>query len=327
LVRDSVELFLNFAEITAQTEYDVGIRKQGYLWVTTDDARAEHQRTLVARQHTWGQTDIEILDGDQVRDRWPYVSRDALQARFRPGDGFLDPKALTLGLLAASRALIVVNSEVTGFAVEGDRLRGVVTGNGTIATDTAVIAAGPFSGEVAALAGVTLPISTVARHKVVLPEVPEVPRDAPMTIDDDTGAHWRPALSGAYVLYTDPTTPPDPPSEDVPPDHNLALKVLDPNSPVSVARVAPFWKAVWEWGVATWLMHSGQYTMTPDHRPLIGPLGPGGLWINTGYSGHGIMGGPAGSRRLVDVLTGTTPNSDNPFNPDRDFVARELDLL
>jgi sarcosine oxidase subunit beta len=96
---------------------------------------------------------------------------------------------------------------------------------------------------------------------------------------------------------------------------------------VSVARVAPFWKAVWERGVATWLMHSGQYTMTPDHRPLIGPLGPDGLWINTGYSGHGIMGGPAGSRRLVDVLTGTAPNSDNPFSPDRDFVARELDLL
>jgi hypothetical protein len=39
------------------------------------------------------------------------------------------------------------------------------------------------------------------------------------------------------------------------------------------------------------------------------------------------MGGPAGSRRLVDVLTGTTPNEDNAFRPDRDFVARELDLL
>ncbi len=40
--------------------------------------------------------------------------------------------------------------------------------------------------------------------------------------------------------------------------------------------------------------------MTPDQRPLIGETAVGGLWVNTGYSGHGVMAGPGGS----DVITG-----------------------
>ncbi len=60
------------------------------------------------------------------------------------------------------------------------------------------------------MAGVDLPLEAVIRHKVVVPDLPAVPQWAPMTIDDDTGAHWRPALAGAYLLHTDPSTPPGP---------------------------------------------------------------------------------------------------------------------
>src|SRR5881409_2818027 len=33
LVRESVEIFLDYANVTGQTTYDAGIRQQGYLWV------------------------------------------------------------------------------------------------------------------------------------------------------------------------------------------------------------------------------------------------------------------------------------------------------
>ena len=148
-----------------------------------------------------------------------------------------------------------------------------------------------------------------------------------MTIDDDTGAHWRPALRGAYVLFTDPATPPGPPLEDVPPDHRLAAALLEPSSPVSVARASPFWAELWERNATTWLMQSGQYTMTPDHRPLVGPSAIEGLYLNTGYSGHGIMGSPAASRVLVDVMVGRVASEANAFRPDRRFAERALDVL
>lgn len=327
LVRESVALFLSFNDVTGQGDYDLAVRQQGYLWLTTDELRAGRQRTLVAQQHGWGQDDVELLDGDEVRSRWPYVRDEVLQARWRAGDGFLDPKALTLGLVAGSRAPVCTGCEVTGFRTANGRLTGVETNRGVVACESAVIAAGPFSGVVGALAGLRFPLTTVARHKVVMPDVPEVPPCAPMTIDDDTGAHWRPALRGAYLLHTDPTTPPSPPADDVTPDHRFAQGLLDPASPVSVARVSDFWERVWARGAAHWFMQSGHYTMTPDHRPLLGPSDLPGLYLNTGYSGHGIMGSPAGSRRFIDVLTGRTRTEDNAFRPNRAFSPRDLDVL
>ena len=44
--------------------------------------------------------------------------------------------------------------------------------------------------------------TTFLRHKVVLPDVPAVPQWAPLVFDEDTGAHWRPALRGAYALIS-----------------------------------------------------------------------------------------------------------------------------
>ena len=54
-------------------------------------------------------------------------------------------------------------------------------------------------------------------------------------------------------------------------------------------------------------------------------MGPDGLFVNTGYSGHGIMGSPAGSRHLVDVMLGDV--DANPFRVDREMIERERDVL
>jgi sarcosine oxidase, subunit beta len=321
LVRESVDLYRNFAEATDQREYDPAVRQQGYLWVTCDAAIAAWQRELVARQQRWGLDDVEILAGDEVRRRFPYIAPAAIQARFRAGDGLLDQKRAALGLAAASGATIVTSCGATGFRLAGGRLAAVETTAGPIATGTAVIAAGPFAGPLAATAGLTLPLTNIRRQKVILPELPQAPPSAPMTIDDDTGTHWRPALRGAYLLGADLDTPPGPPLEDVPPDAGLALRLLDPTSPLAAARIAPFWAAVWAHGGAHWAIQAGQYTMTPDSRPLIGPTAIPGLWLNAGYGGHGVMASPGGSHLLLDLLTGQRAPADNPFRPDRAFTT------
>jgi sarcosine oxidase subunit beta len=177
-----------------------------------------------------------------------------------------------------------------------------------------------MSGPLAALAGVELPVVTVRRQKLVLPDLPETPSDAPMTIDEDTGAHWRPAHGGAWLLHADPTDRPSEPTMDVPTDHRFAFRLLDPASPSSVARVVPFWRGVWERGSRHWMLQAGQYTVTPDHRPLIGETEVAGLFVNTGYSGHGIMLAPAGGRVLADALT-TQVAATGPFAPDRTMTS------
>jgi glycine/D-amino acid oxidase-like deaminating enzyme len=147
-----------------------------------------------------------------------------------------------------------------------------------------------------------------------------------MTIEFETGAHWRPALEGAYALWTAPA-PSEPPLEDVPTSTDFAFGLLDPKSDHALARIVPLWKDVWESPTLTWSIQAGQYDYTRDHRPLIGPSSVPGLALNTGYSGHGIMGSIGGSRLLVDVVTGKVPSANNPFRPDRHMSERAFDVL
>jgi sarcosine oxidase, subunit beta len=335
LVRESIAVFESFGDHVrlGGEAADVGLVHGGYLWLTTTPTGAARQRALVERQRSWGLTDVDLLDGDEARRRFPYLAPEVVSARFRAGDGWLDPKRVTNGFAAGSGATFCLETGATGFERQrgpggpGDRVKGVRTTRGTIWCDSVVVACGPFSGVVAGLAGLRLDLALRVRQKLVMPEVPEVPPDAPMTIDEDTGAHWRPALRGAYLLYTRHDTPAGPPLEDVPTTAGFYFDLLDPRRPTSVARIAPFWRAVWERNADPWFLMGGQYTYTLDHRPLLGPTDVPGLALNTGYSGHGIMGSPGGARVAVDALLGRLPPAENPFRPDRPLAEREVDVL
>jgi sarcosine oxidase subunit beta len=327
LVRESLLTFERFAEIAELPGYDVGLRHRGYLFVTTSAEMARRQAERVEAQRGWGVADVELLNGAEVRYRFPYLAEEIVSARFRAKDGFIDPKRLTYGYARASAASFVLDTAVTGFHFSGGRLDAVTTSRGTIATDAVVLAAGPFSGQLAARAGLDLGLTTVRRQKVILPDVPAVPADAPMVIDEDNGAHWRPVFGGAYLIYTDPATPPTPPAWDVPTSGDDAFMLLDPSSEHNVARAAPFWRKVWEDGTAHWAIQAGQYTYTRDHRPILGPGPIPGLHLNLGYSGHGVMGSAAGSRRVIDLLLGQEDPAANPFRWDRPVAERPYDVI
>jgi sarcosine oxidase, subunit beta len=330
LVLESIGIFTRFAGYVGVGGLDIGLRQQGYLWLSTTAEGAARQRALVEQQHGWGLADVELLDGDEARARFPYLAPEVVSARYRAADGWLDVKRVTNGFAAgasARGATFCLETAATGFERASGRITGVRTSRGTIGCEWAVIAAGPFSGEVASWAGLSLDLILRIRQKLVMPYVPEVPPEAPMTIDEDTGAHWRPALEGAYLLYTQHDTPAGPPLENVPTAADFYAGLLDPRSPHAVARIAPFWRAVWERNDDLWFLMGGQYTYTADHRPLLGPTHIPGLALNTGYSGHGIMGSPAGSRLAVDALLGKVTPGENPFRSDRRMTKRAFDVL
>src|SRR5262245_635851 len=327
LVRESVEFFHHFEEETGLTGHSLGLETRGYLWVATDAALAARQCALVERQRAWGLDDVELIARADLLRRFPYLGETALQARFRAGDGWLDPRRLTTGLVRASRARVVAPVEVTGLVAEGGAVRGVVTERGTISAAAVVIAAGNRSAALVAPLGLVLPIALVRRHRLVMLDVPEVPRDAPMTIDEATGTHWRPAGGGAHVMWPDPDEPTGESLDDVPTSESFAFAVLDPASPKAAARLAPFWRSVWERGTSPWLLKAGQYDLTPDHRALLGATPLPGLFLDTGHSGHGVMTSVGAARRVVDAVLGRLRPEDNPFRFDRDMSARERDVL
>jgi len=314
-MRESLELLERFAEVTGQTAFDPALRRRGYLWVTSREDVAAHQRELVDRQRQLGVDGVEVIAGEELRRRFPHLGAAALQARFRLGDGFLSPRQVTFGLAAGSGAGVLCNCRVTGLDVAGDRVRAVRTTRGGISAGAVVIACGPLSGALAGLAGVQLPVTAVRRHKLVCPDLPAVPAEAPMTIDEDTGAHWRPYLRGAAMLWNDPATPPSPPDAEISVDPTFAEAVLDPAQPTAVARLTPLLAAAWRSGAPRWV-EVGHYTMTPDHLPLVGATAVDGLLVNTGYCGHGVMMSAGTGRRLAAAVTGG-PDPDDPFDPGR----------
>jgi sarcosine oxidase, subunit beta len=342
MVREGVELFDAFGERTGLSGWELGLRHGGYLFCSLTDDTVERSRRLVERQREWGLTDVVLLSGDEARARWPWLSPDVRGARYRAGDGWLNVKRLTIGYAAAASnpsrisdgasgggATFVTDAAVTGITAEGDRVTGVRSSRGDVSAPSVVVAAGPFLGTVAAMAGVEVELRPTRRQKLVIPELPAVPPDAPMTIEEETAAHWRPAMRGCLALFTDPGTAESEPQDPVPIDQSWAFGLLDPSSDYALARVAPFWRDVWAGGAPSvhWYLQAGQYEYTPDRRPYLGPIGPDGLYLNGGYSGHGIMAGAGGSRRVVDLMIGAADPDANPLRPDRPMDVREHDIL
>jgi len=112
--------------------------------------------------------DAELLDREGVRRLYPFLNFD--QARFPIQGGLLQRRGGTVrhdavawgyARAASDRGVdIVQNCAVTGFLREGDRITGVETTRGTIRAKKVAMAVAGHSSEVAAMAGLRLPIES-----------------------------------------------------------------------------------------------------------------------------------------------------------------------
>ncbi len=311
MMRESIAFYEDFAQHTGLPGHTIGIHQQGYLFLTGHPSGADALRQRVEGQHWLGLRDVEFLTGDEVRRRFPFVGDEALAGTFRQKDGWISAHEAAFGLARASGAQVVLRTAVTGFALSGGRIAGVHTTAGHIATPIVVIAAGPYFGRVAALLDVDLRLRIIRRHRVTIGQHPLVPQHAPMVIDQDTGAHWRPEKPGAALAWAQAHEPAGEPVDDVRPNPMFVHEVME-----AVSRFCPFWIDVAESLKAGQVyLSAGQYTVSLDDKPIIGPHpGLSGLYFNGGYSGHGIMGAPGGGRLLADLVTGTVSDQDNPFS-------------
>lgn len=311
MMRESIAFYEAFAERTGLRDYDIGVHQQGYLFLTTQPGGLEAFRQRVGAQHRLGLTDVELLDGAQVRDRFPYISEEVTAGTFRQRDGWLSAHEAAYGFARSSAAQVFPDTQVTDITLTAGRVSGVVTVHGSVATPIVVLAAGPYSARVAASAGVELPLNIIRRHRLTIGQHALIPQGAPMTVDQDTGAHWRPESPGAALAWAQPNEPPGEPVDEVIPNAMFPFEVLE-----GVSRLCPFWIEVAESLKRDQVfLTAGQYTVTPDDKPIIGPHPDvAGLYFNLGYSGHGVMAAPGGGRLLADLVTGGMEDEDNPFS-------------
>ena len=141
--------------------------------------------------------------------------------------------------------------------MDGKDVRGVVTDQGTIETDTVVCAAGVWSPEFARTAGVELPVEPVFREVVTTRPVAELPEPIPLTVDFTTGFYFHREGPGLLIGMSDRNQAP---GFDAPTDPAWLEHVTE-----VAARRAP---SFLDMGLAHgW---KGYYEITPDHNALVG---------------------------------------------------------
>lgn len=316
VMKESLAFYERFVDKLGLPDYDIGLHQQGYLFVTSEETTATLMRKRVAYQNCHGLSDVEYLEGAALHQRYSYLAPEALAATFRAKDGWLSGHEVVSGFRNAARRYDVsffVETEVQEVVHRGGRVTGVRTSGGVISADAVVLAAGPYTAQLAKSVGIDLPLSPVRRHRVVIGSHPSIPHWAPMTIDEDFGAHWRPEGPGAALAWAEPEEP-SPPQRHVSPDPNFVFRVME-----GVYRLSPFWLDVAETLKRdNVFLFAGQYTVTPDHNPIIGSVADlSGLWVISGFSGHGVMAAPASARLLADQICGNLSDDGNPFALDR----------
>jgi sarcosine oxidase subunit beta len=271
----------------------VDVHRQGYLFLLGDEARAAEFRANLAMQQGLG-TPVRWLDPGEIAALVPGLRvDDLLGATYCPDDGWARPPLVAAAFARRAEALgvrVFEGCPVTGIATAGDRVTGVATRDGAIAAPIVVDAAGPWATEVAALAGIALPMVPVCRQVFRTAPFAGVDAGAPLTIDVASGLWFRPHEGGFWWGVSDEGEPPSL-IKHLAPDwaaHTAAL-ALDRLPAFAAARIVGGW--------------SGFYAMTPDAHGLIGGFSQlRGFYCATGFSGHGFQHSPATGLLLSEII-------------------------
>jgi len=297
MARYSLRFYERFDEVMAGAwgTPQAHFHPRGYLVLLDERIRAAflHKYQLQRRMGV----EVEVLSPAQVRELVPDLwVEDITEAIYARRDGYLNPRGALQGFAERSRELHCawLQDEVIGLTFEQERTATVRTRvTGDIATPTVVLAAGPWSQQVAALAGIQLPVLPVRRQAcyVTLPRPPGY--KLPMVIDS-SDVHFRhdtetdDHLILSYII------------RDEPPGFNF-----DWDASRFDAHILPAMRRRLPSCADLQLQRgwAGHYEVTPDENPILGPHPEHpSLFLATGFSGHGVMLAPATGKLLSEII-------------------------
>jgi D-hydroxyproline dehydrogenase subunit beta len=273
--------------------------------------------------------DARVIDANEARRLEPDLTPRIEAAVYYPEDAQVQPAIVTEALMGSARlhgARLLENTPVigplldssgslTGVTTPGEKLRGHV-----------LIAAGPWSGEVAGLLGVRLPVrprrgellvTTRMRHRI-FHKVYDA--DYVGAVGSDDGALQTSSVvestgSGTVLIGSS--------RQQVGFDERFRVDVLSEIAAKAI-RLFPFLAEA-----TVMRSYGGFRPFTPDHLPIIGedPRIPG-LWYATGHEGAGIGLCLATAELIRDLMQGHPTRIDTaPYSPARASLAPYLEAV
>jgi sarcosine oxidase, subunit beta len=298
--RLNAALALRSLEAYARLGADMDHRRVGYLFLLGPEHVDAFERA-VALQRELG-IPSELVTPARARELAPPIDPDRYAlAAFCPIDGHARPLAAAQAYADGLRrrgGRLVTGTEVTGIDVRDGEIAAVRTSAGVVRTSTVVCAAGAWSREVGALAGVELDVTPLRRQIAFTPPTPLSTPGLPFTIDLASTFYFHGAGDGLLLGMSDPDE-----------EHGFHLPYEErwlPTLRAAAARCAP---ALADLPLGDgW---AGLYEVTPDASALIGEAPEVGRFLYaTGFSGHGFCQAPAAGEIVADLVLGREPFVD-----------------
>jgi len=304
LARESLGFFQRFEK---ETGYPCDFRTTGFLSGTRHRDLAAFE-ALLSLLRSEG-VKAERLTSSEAKGIEPQLDvSDYAAVVHDPEAGYADPIATAVGFARAAEArgaVVLEDRDVSSVITRSGRIAGVqVRGRSTIATERVILAAGNWTRELARALRVPLPLRFVRGDIVILRRPVGFGSPPKIHFDFYGNTYARPeGEKDMLVGYMDT----DPrktirrhllPDDSVPSSTVRDLRTrLMRRFPV-MARAQP--RGGW----------AGVYDVTPDSYPILDQVGPEGLYVAAGFSGHGFKLSPEVGRLMAEfVATGRRPET------------------
>jgi 4-methylaminobutanoate oxidase (formaldehyde-forming) len=305
----AVEWLLRFGRDTGQP---LEIVRSGSLKAARrpEDAATLDEEAARGRRLGLG---TRLVSGEDAHRMHPFFQpTGVLSVLHTPEDAYFEPSHVAIGYARAAGDLGVAlrpRSTVTGILVERGVVQGVETDQGAIESPIVVDAAGAWARQVAASAGIHVPM-VPTRHQVLITEpVAGVRPELPIVRVMDAAVYVRPYgdgfLAGGYE--TDPTQfdmdalPKGFSIADTPLDLAVLRRLM--------ARVREQLPVLHDAPVRAY--RGGLPTMTPDGQHIVGPVpGARGLFVASGCNVAGLSIAPAIGEQLAAWIVDGRPTED-----------------
>jgi sarcosine oxidase subunit beta len=305
--------------LSRELNYNIMLSQRGMLIAAHTPAQMEICARIANAMQLNG-VDGHLMGADEALRRIPLLNQTS-DARFKCLGGVWQGRAgvarhdaVAWGYARAASDLgvdIIENCTVTGLDIQAGRIVGLETDLGPIRTPRVGLAAAGATPGLAAMAGVRLPIHTYALQAFV--SEPVKPMLDTVLLYLGTGTYVSQSDKGELVFGG---------GLDRVPTHGQRGNLPAQETVVSgLLEMFPAFaqlKLLRQW--------AGVVDVVPDSSPVIGPVGPEGLFVNCGWGTGGFKAIPAGGWLLAHLLaTGTHHAISRPFDLDRFARGRLID--